>query len=162
MLAPIPMTPIGVIRSRFVDPAGMPLQPVAAAEEIAQAEIFEPYAAALQDLEGFEYLILLAHMHRATEKLQVVPFLDQVPHGVFATRAPARPNRIGLSVMRVIALEGRVLRFAGNDFADGTPLLDIKPYVPAFDVRATDRIGWYAGRLGALPHTVADDRMGQP
>jgi tRNA-Thr(GGU) m(6)t(6)A37 methyltransferase TsaA len=158
----IVLQPIGLIRSRFKDPAGMPIQPVAAADEIGEAEIFEPYADALKDLEGFEYLLLLAHMHRAAEKLQVVPFLDQVPRGVFATRAPARPNRIGMSIVRLLALEERVLRFAGNDFVDGTPLLDIKPYVPAFDVRATQRIGWYAGRLVALPDTRADDRMQEP
>lgn len=123
--------------------------------------MFPAYAAGLRDLEGFEYVILLTYMHQATsEPLEVVPFLDSVAHGVFATRSPIRPNRIGLSVVRLIAIQGSTLRFEGNDMLDGTPVLDIKPYVPAFDARQTDRIGWFASKLDQLLNKPADDRMG--
>ncbi len=123
--------------------------------------MFTAYAAGLRDLEGFEYVILLTYMHQATsEPLEVVPFLDSVAHGVFATRSPIRPNRIGLSVVRLIAIQGSTLRFEGTDMLDGTPVLDIKPYVPAFDARQTDRIGWFASKLDQLLNKRADDRMG--
>lgn len=156
---PITMRPIGVIRSPFRATQGMPIQTVAAADAEGELEVLEEFAPGLRDVEGFEYLILLTHLHQATEKLEVVPFMDTVGHGVFATRAPARPNRIGLSIVRLLALQGRVLRFAGNDMLDGTPVLDIKPYVPLLDVRATERIGWFAQGLQRLPSTLADDRM---
>lgn len=123
--------------------------------------MFPAYAAGPRDLEGFEYVILLTYMHQATsEPLEVVPFLDSVAHGVFATRSPIRPNRIGLSVVRLIAIQGSTLRFEGTDMLDGTPVLDIKPYVPAFDARQTDRIGWFASKLDQLLNKRADDRMG--
>ena len=123
--------------------------------------MFTAYAAGPRDLEGFEYVILLTYMHQATsEPLEVVPFLDSVAHGVFATRSPIRPNRIGLSVVRLIAIQGSTLRFEGTDMLDGTPVLDIKPYVPAFDARRTDRIGWFASKLDQLLNKRADDRMG--
>ncbi len=123
--------------------------------------MFTAYAAGPRDLEGFEYVILLTYMHQATsEPLEVVPFLDSVAHGVFATRSPIRPNRIGLSVVRLIAIQGSTLRFEGTDMLDGTPVLDIKPYVPAFDARQTDRIGWFASKLDQLLNKRADDRMG--
>ena len=123
--------------------------------------MFTAYAAGPRDLEGFEYVILLTYMHQATsEPLEVVPFLDFVAHGVFATRSPIRPNRIGLSVVRLIAIQGSTLRFEGTDMLDGTPVLDIKPYVPAFDARQTDRIGWFASKLDQLLNKRADDRMG--
>ncbi len=123
--------------------------------------MFTAYAAGLRDLEGFEYVILLTYMHQATsESLEVVPFLDSVAHGVFATRSPIRPNRISLSVVRLIAIQGSTLRFEGTDMLDGTPVLDIKPYVPAFDARQTDRIGWFASKLDQLLNKRADDRMG--
>ncbi|MGE3861870.1 MAG: TrmO family methyltransferase, partial [Burkholderiaceae bacterium] len=99
-------------------------------------------------------------LHRAQEKLEVVPFLDDRSHGVFATRAPARPNRIGLSIVQLQSVQGRVLHFTGNDMLDRTPVLDIKPYVPRFDVRQTDRIGWFAARVDAVTRTRSDDRMG--
>ena len=139
----------------------MPIQGAAAPDEAALLEVFEPFAPGLADIEGFEYLHLIAWLHRGTrEALRVTPFLDDAEHGVFATRAPARPNRLGLSVVRLIAVEGRSLRITGNDMVDGTPILDIKPYVPRFDVRQTERIGWFAKRIGQVDATRADDRMG--
>lgn len=155
----IAMRPIGAIRSPYRATQGMPIQTVAAADVEGELEVFAQFAEGLRDIEGFEYLILLTHLHQAVEKLQVVPFMDTASHGVFATRAPARPNRIGLSIVRLVEVKGRVLRFAGNDMLDGTPVLDIKPYVPALDVRQTERIGWFEQGLRRLPSTVSDDRM---
>ncbi|MFT3719754.1 tRNA (N6-threonylcarbamoyladenosine(37)-N6)-methyltransferase TrmO [Pseudorhodoferax sp.] len=152
--------PIGVVRSRFAAPEGMPVQTAGAPQETGRIEVDPAYAAGLRDIEGFEYLIVLTHLHLCRhERLEVVPFLDQASHGVFATRAPARPNRIGLSIVRLEAVDGTVLRFSGNDMVDGTPVLDIKPYVPRFDVRQTERIGWFAQRLDALEAARADGRM---
>ncbi|ENO84712.1 SAM-dependent methyltransferase [Thauera linaloolentis] len=103
---------------------------------------------------------LLTRLHLGTdEPLEVVPFLDDTGHGVFATRAPSRPNRIGLSIVRLAGIDGARLSFEGNDMVDGTPVLDIKPYVPAFDVRHTERIGWFAERLGQLRGKLSDGRM---
>lgn len=154
------LRPIGIVRSRFTEVAGMPIQTAGAPDEPGRAEVHPEFAAGLKDIEGFEYLILLTHMHRASkELLQVVPFLDNEPHGVFATRAPARPNRLGLSIVRLVSVEGCTLHFTGNDMLDQTPVLDIKPYVPRFDARQTDRVGWFAPKLDQLPDVRSDDRM---
>jgi tRNA-Thr(GGU) m(6)t(6)A37 methyltransferase TsaA len=152
--------PIGVVRSPFIEIPGTPIQTAAALEETARVDVFERYEAGLEGLDGFEYLILVTHLHRCVEeRLEVVPYLDDRPHGVFATRAPARPNHLGLSIVRLLSRTGRVLEVAGNDMIDGTPVLDIKPYVPAFDVRHTDRIGWFSEHLDRLAGARADDRM---
>src|SRR5690606_34712090 len=122
--------PVGMVHSRFTEAAGMPIQTAGAPDETGTLEVFPEYEAGLRDIEGFEYLILLTHLHRCpAERLEVVPFLDDTSHGVFATRAPARPNRIGLSIVRLLSVEGRRLHFSGNDMLDQTPVLDIKPYV---------------------------------
>lgn len=151
--------PIGVVRSRFAAPEGTPIQTAGAPQELGQIEIAPAYSAGLRDIEGFEYLIVLTHLHLAQERLEVVPFLDDRSHGVFATRAPARPNRIGLSIVRLESVQGLVLAFSGNDMVDGTPVLDIKPYVPRFDARQTERIGWFAPRIAAVDTVRADSRM---
>ena len=157
---PVVCRPVGVVRSRFTEAAGMPIQTAGAPDEVARLEVFPEFAAGLRDIEGFDYLILVTHLHQcAHERLEVVPFLDTVSHGVFATRAPARPNRLGLSIVRLTAVEGTTLHFSGNDMMDRTPVLDIKPYVPRFDVRETGRIGWFAQRVEQLPATRSDDRM---
>ncbi len=157
---PIRVRPIGIVRSRFNSKVGVPIHSAGAPGIGGEADIFPEFVKGLRDLEQFEYLFLLTHLHlTAEEPLEVIPFLDTVARGVFATRAPSRPNRIGLSIVRLISVEGSRLSFEGNDMIDGTPILDIKPYVPAFDVRATDRIGWFAQRLSELPGKVSDDRM---
>lgn len=156
----ISLTPIGVIRSEFKSKVGVPIQTASAPGLRATLEVFPAYAAGLRDVEAFEYLILLTHMHLVTEELlEVVPFLDTETHGVFATRAPSRPNRLGLSIVRLVSIDGTTLHFEGNDMIDGTPVLDIKPYVPAFDVRQTERIGWFTPRIDQLPGKRSDDRM---
>ena len=155
--------PVGIVRSRFTEATGMPIQTAGAPEETGRVEVFAEFAPGLRDIEGFDYLILVTHLHLcAHERLEVVPFLEQdnASHGVFATRAPARPNRLGLSIVRLTSVEGSTLHFSGNDMMDGTPVLDIKPYVPKFDVRETARVGWFGDRLDQLPRTRSDGRMG--
>ena len=158
--ASIALRPIGIVRSRFSDVVGMPIQAAGAPDEAAVIEVFDDYREGLADIEGFDYLHIIALLHRGTrEALRVTPFLDDVARGVFATRAPARPNRLGLSVVKLLGVAGGHLRIAGNDMVDGTPVLDIKPYVPRFDVRETERIGWFAKRIDAVAETRADGRM---
>jgi tRNA-Thr(GGU) m(6)t(6)A37 methyltransferase TsaA len=106
-------------------------------------EVFPEYVDGLRDLDGFSHVILLTHLHRSRpHRLSVVPFLDDEPRGLFSTRAPSRPNPIGLSVVRLQAVEGPRVSIQDIDLLDGTPLLDIKPYVPAFDVGTEVRLGW--------------------
>jgi tRNA-Thr(GGU) m(6)t(6)A37 methyltransferase TsaA len=157
----ISYTPIGVIRSPFTAPAGMPIQSVAAQGVAGMLELAPTYQDGLQDLEGFSHLLLLYHFHlvRPSPSLVVTPFLDDQPHGIFATRSPQRPNPIGLSVVRLVSVAGTKVSIEDVDVVDGTPLLDIKPYVPAFDVRAATSIGWFAQRLDRLNHIRADQRF---
>ncbi|MBN2006147.1 MAG: tRNA (N6-threonylcarbamoyladenosine(37)-N6)-methyltransferase TrmO, partial [Anaerolineae bacterium] len=135
--------PIGVLRTPFKEIAGMPIQPLGATGVRGAAEIFPEFTDGLQDLEGFSHLIVLYHFHHApAPRLQVTPFLDGKPHGVFATRAPARPNPIGLSIVRLLRQEDCMLYLENVDMLDGTPLLDLKPYVPEFDICTVERVGW--------------------
>jgi tRNA-Thr(GGU) m(6)t(6)A37 methyltransferase TsaA len=140
------MRPIGVIHTPFTDKAQTPIQPTRS-QAIGQVEVDLEFAAGLQDLEGLSHLILLYVFHQSVGyALQVRPFLDDQVHGLFATRYPARPNPIGLSVVRLLARRGNQLEIEGVDMLDGTPLLDIKPYMPEFDVRTDTRTGWYGNR----------------
>jgi tRNA-Thr(GGU) m(6)t(6)A37 methyltransferase TsaA len=135
--------PIGTIHSPFNAVEGMPIQPPGASGVRGRVEILPEYAPALQDLDGFSHIILLYHFHRAGPlQLTVVPFMDARPRGLFATRAPRRPNPIGLSIVRLLAVEGTTLHVEDIDVLDGTPLLDLKPYVPRFDRPEADRAGW--------------------
>jgi tRNA-Thr(GGU) m(6)t(6)A37 methyltransferase TsaA len=151
--------PIGFVRSPFASPEGMPIQAVAS-RVCGEIEIYPQYAEGLRDLDGFDYLIVLYRFHLAQkESLSVTPFLDTESRGVFATRAPTRPNRLGLSVVRLVKVSGTVLDVENLDVVDGTPVIDLKPYLPAFDDRPAVRIGWFAGRLEALESKRADGRM---
>ncbi len=152
--------PIGVIRTPFKDVKGTPIQPSAAKGVRGRVEIFPEYAEGLCDLDGFSHVILIYQFHLVRNcKLKVKPFLDDELHGVFATRAPVRPNPIGLSVVRLVAVEGCTLIVEDVDIIDGTPLLDIKPYVPEFDARKAERIGWLERRIGRLSSTRDDGRF---
>lgn len=143
------LKPIGVIRSPFTDKAHMPIQAVRS-PAAGQVEVFPEFAAGLQDLEGFSHIFLLYAFHASSGyELLVKPFLDDTAHGLFATRHPCRPNPLGLSVVKLSARRENILEVAGVDVLDGTPLLDIKPYVPEFDVRAETRVGWYERRSKA-------------
>jgi tRNA-Thr(GGU) m(6)t(6)A37 methyltransferase TsaA len=140
------MRPIGVIHSPFTDPGRTPIQPPRS-QAAGQVEVYPAYAEGLRDLEGFSHIILLYVFHCSSGyALSVKPFLDDQPHGIFATRYPCRPNQIGLSIVRLAAHSGCRLDVEGIDVLDGTPLLDIKPYVPEFDHRDAERVGWYSRR----------------
>lgn len=151
---PICLTPLGVIHSPFSELNGMPIQAAAAKHVSGTIELYPAYADGLKDIEGFSHLILIFYLHLTEEpRLQVVPYLDTVPHGVFATRSPKRPNRLGMSVVRLLRVEGNILHVQDLDIVDGTPLLDIKPYIPQFDDRANARIGWFEKNIERM-HTV--------
>ena len=137
---------IGYIRSPHSDPERTPIQPVFCEGIEGRAEILPAYEEGLQDIEGFSHLVVLYHLHRTeTISLKVKPFLQDQTHGVFATRHPCRPNRIGLSVLRLIRREGNLLILGDLDILDGTPILDIKPFVNKFDSRDNTRDGWIGG-----------------
>ena len=151
---------IGVIHSPFQEPAGMPIQP-SAAEGVEGTVVLDPaLQEGLKDLEGFSHLVLLYHFHQAGEPdLLVKPFLDQKKRGVFATRAPRRPNGIGLSVVRLLEIRDNTLHIANLDILDGTPLLDIKPYVPYFDKPEAERVGWLEKHKGKIRGKQSDERF---
>jgi tRNA (adenine37-N6)-methyltransferase len=156
----IQFRPIGVIRTPFPDVEGMPIQPCSSTQATGRVDLIPCLGDGLADIDQFSHLTLIWYMHRAGEEsLKVVPFLDDRPHGIFATRAPARPNPIGISVVRLLGVEGPRLHVEDLDMVDGTPLLDIKPYVPAIDDRSPARVGWYDGLLGRLDQTRADRRF---
>jgi tRNA-Thr(GGU) m(6)t(6)A37 methyltransferase TsaA len=152
--------PIGIIHSPFEDIENVPIQPVAAGGIRGTVEVFADFAEGLKDLEGFSHVILLYHFHRVTQtRLTVVPFVDPEPRGVFATRAPSRPNPIGLSIVRLLRMEGNILHVENVDIVDGTPLLDIKPYVPEFDHHEADRMGWLASAREKVKEARSDARF---
>ena len=142
------MRPIGEIHTPFSEQRDTPIQPTRSTAR-GQVEVYPAYVDGLRDLEGFSHVILLYVFHRSDNyTLRVTPFLDDQERGLFATRYPARPNPIGLSIVRQLAIHEQVLEIEGADMLDGTPLLDIKPYVPDFDMRTDVRTGWYATRRG--------------
>jgi len=139
----IVFTPIGIIHSSFKNPKGTPIQLTGAKESHGIIEVFNEYTEGLTDLDGFSHIFLLYHFHLAKKQsLMVKPFMDDIEHGIFAIRGPSRPNPIGLSIVKLESLENNILKVSGLDILDGTPLLDIKPFVPAFDNYDDVRIGW--------------------
>lgn len=149
---------IGIIRSPFPQPQGTPIQSCYADRAHGRILVHEDYADALQDIEGFDriWIVYLLHLVRSW-KPRVIPFRDTREHGLFATRSPSRPNPIGLSNVELLSRDGNCLEVAGIDVVDGTPLLDIKPYVPEFDAHPKARSGWFEQGDGG--HTVADERF---
>lgn len=151
---------IGVIHTPYKERNGTPIQPVGAKGIEGTIELDEQYIEALTDLGGFSHIILIYHLHRSDGwKSLVTPFMDNVEHGVFATRAPARPNAIGLSVVQLHEISGNKLLVSGVDIIDGTPLLDIKPYVPAFDQIEKSRTGWLEKNAVKATSQKADERF---
>ncbi|HLE50521.1 MAG TPA: tRNA (N6-threonylcarbamoyladenosine(37)-N6)-methyltransferase TrmO [Anaerolineales bacterium] len=140
------MKPIGILHSPFTDKNQTPIQSTRS-QVSGYVEVFPEFAEGLKDLEGFSHIILLYIFHQSDGyTLQVKPFLDDRLRGLFATRHPCRPNPIGLSIVRLLTRRGNILDVEGVDMLDGTPLLDIKPFVPEFDVRTNVKTGWYAQR----------------
>ena len=159
----IVMRPIGVIRTPFAVQAGTPIQPRFASGVEGTVELDPELAEGLADLDGFSHVILLYAFHASSGfNLRVTPYLDKQERGLFATRAPRRPNPIGLSVVRLLGIEGTRLRVADVDTLDGTPLLDIKPFLPDFDHRPDVSSGWYrqaAEQQRPTGAVVADSRF---
>jgi tRNA-Thr(GGU) m(6)t(6)A37 methyltransferase TsaA len=157
---PIQYQPIGIIHSPHKTTGGTPIQPTGAKGIAGRIEIFPEYIAGLADLAGFSHLFILYHFHLSKKfSLRVKPFLDDQERGLFATRAPSRPNPIGLSVVRLIGITESNLEIQDVDVVDGTPLLDIKPYVPEFDVRKADQFGWIEKNTRKIKDTVDDGRF---
>ena len=151
---------IGVIRSPFAEAKDTPIQPAGAVGVNGTVEVFQVYTPALKDLEGFSHIILLYHFHlSAGYSPSVKPFLDGEHRGLFSTRSPRRPNPIGLSVVRLVGIEDNVLHIQDIDIIDGTPLLDIKPYVPDFDIREVQRFGWLENNIHKLRDAKDDGRF---
>ena len=132
-----------LIRSPFKTLDNMPIQPAGAEGVEGLVELRPEYQDGLMDLDGFSHIVLIYHFHQSDGySLTVVPYLDDTSRGLFSTRAPRRPNPIGLSVVKLNSVEGPVLKIENVDVLDGTPLLDIKPYVPEFEPRGIVRTGW--------------------
>ena len=135
--------PIGIVHSPYKDRAGTPIQGNFDEEAEGSIEIFPEFAEGLADVDGFSYIWVLYHFHKSEGyRLKVVPFMDTVERGLFSTRAPRRPNPIGLSLIRVLGVENNIIKISGIDMLDGTPVLDIKPYSPRFDERDDVKCGW--------------------
>jgi tRNA-Thr(GGU) m(6)t(6)A37 methyltransferase TsaA len=156
----IQLRPIGTIHSPFQDVKGMPIQSSGAADIQGSVIVDALYEEGLTDIEGFSHIILIYLFHRSEgHQLMVKPFLDDAYHGVFATRAPRRPNPIGLSIVELIERQKNVLHIRGVDVLDNTPLLDIKPYAPAFDTVAVSSAGWLEGKEIEARMKKADARF---
>lgn len=153
--------PVGHISSPYESLEGMPIQPAGAEEVQGTVVVDDAYAAGLEDLAEFSHCILVYHFHEspADAPLRVEPFLDETERGLFATRAPRRPNSIGISVVEILAVDGTDISISGVDVLDGTPLLDIKPFVPAFDVPQTCETGWLESSAQRADERRSDDRF---
>jgi len=140
------LTSIGVIHSPFNNPEQAPIQ-ASRSTATGSVEVFPQFAAGLRDLEEFSHIFLIYQIACPQGyELSVKPFLDDQEHGIFATRYPCRPNPIGLSLVRLLNVNGNTLEIEGIDMLDGVQVLDIKPYVPDFDIRENAQIGWYGRR----------------
>ncbi|MDD5398432.1 MAG: tRNA (N6-threonylcarbamoyladenosine(37)-N6)-methyltransferase TrmO [Dehalococcoidia bacterium] len=156
----IEFKPIGIIHSPFKEVGGMPIQSSAALGVKGTVELFKEYLPGLKDIEGFSHIILIYHFHLSKRyALEVKPFLDNEVHGIFAIRGPARPNPIGISVVRLAGIEDNILHIEDLDMVDGTPLLDIKPYVPDFDCRKAERTGWLSNISRNAVRRKSDNRF---
>ena len=154
----IALQPIGTITTPFSAASGTPIQSRYANGAEGTVELFAEFEPGLKDIDGFDRLWLIYLFDRASEaRLVVHPYLDTAEHGIFATRSPARPNKIGLSSVRLLGVEGPRLFVADVDMLDGSLLLDIKPCVPEFDYLAARRVGWFEGRF--TEGAVADSRF---
>ena len=154
--------PIGIVHSPFRDPKGTPIQARSDKGTEAKVEVFREYSEGLADLDGFSHAILILHFHLSKKAgLKQKPFLDDLERGIFSIRSPSRPNPIGISVVRILGIDDNIVTIRGIDIIDGTPLLDIKPYVPEFDAFRVERIGWLEGKIGKLSETKDDGRFSE-
>lgn len=156
----IEFTPIGIIHTPFKTIENIPIQPAAGKTIEGWIEIFDEYTEGLSDLDGFSHIYLLFHLHRSKSySLKLIPFLDTVKRGVFSTRSPARPNPLGLSIVEIVSIHDNIINIKGIDILDGSPLIDIKPYVPDFEVTKNIKKGWFEGKEKIIPGKLSDDRF---
>ncbi len=152
--------PIGIIHTPFNAPTGIPIQSSGGKGISGTIEIEPEYIPCLKDLDGFSHIILIYHLHLSKGyNSEVKPFMDKTLRGVFATRAPKRPNPIGISVVKLRKVRGGILYIKDLDIIDGTPLLDIKPYVPTVDAFKTEQIGWLTNKVDKMKKKQADKRF---
>lgn len=157
------MVPIGFIDTCYTTLADMPIQPKGAKESIGIIELRDSLKAGLKNLDGFSHIYLIYQFHKsAGYELTVKPFMDDKYHGVFATRAPRRPNPLGLSLVRLLAVEENTVKVAGADLLDGTPILDIKPYMEQFDAVSNVRNGWLTATQESVAQKRSDERFIRP
>jgi tRNA-Thr(GGU) m(6)t(6)A37 methyltransferase TsaA len=157
----ITLHPIGIIRTPHQEMVGTPIQPVAAEGVLGHIELLPEYVPGLKDLAGFSHITLVYFFHKIKGyELEVVPFMDTEKRGIFACKAPKRPNALGLSTVKLLRIEGNILHVEQVDMLDNTPLLDIKPFYPKYDNRENVKIGWLEN-LQSLPENAyfADDRF---
>ncbi|HAF28274.1 MAG TPA: tRNA (N6-threonylcarbamoyladenosine(37)-N6)-methyltransferase TrmO [Bacteroidales bacterium] len=153
-------TPIGIIKTPFKKKEGMPIQPTGAPGVKGEIEIYDEFKDGLKDLDGFSHIILIYHLHQSVGfQLNVKPFMDDQLRGVFSTRAPKRPNPIGLSVVKLTKIENNILHIENIDVLDGTPLIDIKPFIPDVDSPKADRLGWLDGKSNKMGDKLSDNRF---
>jgi len=153
--------PVGIIHTPYGNTRDVPIQPVAAKGIKGTIEVFPDYAAGLKDVDGFSHIILIYHFHLSKGyQLKVKPFLDDSQHGVFATRAPSRPNQIGLSVVKLVKVENNILHIENVDMINDTPLLDIKPFISDFEAVEDVKIGWLSKSIHKISARKSDERFG--
>lgn len=151
---------IGTVHSPHKQQAGTPIQPTAAKDIKGTIEIKDQFAQGLADLDGFSHIVVLFGFHKSNDySLKVKPYLDDTLRGVFATRAPKRPSQIGISIVKLEKLDGNILHILGVDMLDGSPVLDIKPYLPTLNPEGEIKIGWLEKRYEDFEHKKADERF---
>jgi tRNA-Thr(GGU) m(6)t(6)A37 methyltransferase TsaA len=151
--------PIGIIHSPFKENVGVPRQAVGASDINGTIEIFDEFSAGLKDLDGFSHIVVIFHLHMVKRpSLKAYPPWDGREHGVFATRSPYRPNPIGVSVVSLESVDKNILHISGIDMADGSPVLDIKPYVPDLNPTKNVRIGWLTDNVEGMNKSKSGDR----
>jgi len=154
------MSPIGIINTQYQKLEQMPIQPKGAENTISEIIINKEYEAGLADLDGFSHIYLIYEFHQSCGfQLSVVPFMDNTEHGVFATRAPRRPNPIGLSIVRILSIDKNIIKVSDADVLNGTPLLDIKPYIEQFDKVEQAQSGWMTASNREVEIAQSDDRF---
>ena len=152
--------PIGFIKTPYKNKEGMPIQPTGAQGVKGTIEIEAEYTEGLKDLDGFSHIILIYHFHLSkTYELSIKPFMDDNLHGIFSTRAPKRPNPIGLTVVKLVEIKDNLVHIENIDVIDGTPLIDIKPFIPDVDSPDVQKLGWLQGKSDKMGVKKSDNRF---
>lgn len=151
--------PIGIIHTPFTSVENMPIQPFASENVRGYIDIFPEFIEGLNDLDGFSHITLIYHFHlNSTFRLKVKPFMDNTERGVFACRAPKRPNAVGISTVKLLGIQDNILKIEQVDMLDGTPLMDIKPFFEKFDNRFNTKSGWLEKSITDTPENLRSDK----